>query len=63
MSEQSLEILHSIARHLEQTRDLLEQAMARGLTLERSLHNHEYDVADLRWDMAKAQLAPPPRPN
>ncbi len=37
--------------------------MARGLTLERSLNNHEYDVADLRWDMAKAQLAPPPRPN
>jgi len=58
MSEQSLEILHSIARHLDETRDLLEQAMARGLTLERSLHNHEYDVADLRWDMAKAQLGP-----
>ncbi len=58
MTEQGPEILRAVGRRLDETRALLDAAMERSAALERSLHSHEYDISDLRWEAAKGLLTP-----
>ncbi len=48
--------LETIGRILDESRDLLDTAMERNTSVERSLRRAEYQTRDLQWDAAKILL-------